>query len=221
MLCSWHVWGAQFIITLGKGPTGFSRANFSFLVIVSVSKVSIETPLSGGQIPSFNMARSEPAAQSTDLHKTPNYLKLKPNFHPLSSQTSSTRIRARVLFICFIPQRRCIFSKIAYLDIFFNEYSYVNDTELFSDLHYRPWWYMKESARFDMWGKMSSQGKDLSKDSSYTTLAASNANVRVWKPKNATSSVCFPVCISAALYLITWLLFVTGVLRVPEHFSTQ
>lgn len=135
-------------------PAGF-RANSSFQVIISVSKVSIETPLSGGQSTWGNMARGRLLlSHIEDLHKMPNYLKLQPDFHLLSSQTSPTRIRARMLFICIIPQWRCIFSNIAYLDIFFNEYSHANDAELFSDLHYRPWWYMKESARFDMWGKM-------------------------------------------------------------------
>lgn len=140
--------GAQFIITLGKVPTGFNRANSSFLVIISVSKVSIETPLSGGQIASGNMARSEPAAQNSEPHK--KYLKLEPHFLPLSSQTSPTTIRARVLFICIIPQRRCIFSQTAYPDIFFNGCSRGKDPELFSDLHERPCGYLKESARFDM-----------------------------------------------------------------------
>lgn len=63
---SWQVWGAQFITTLDKVPAGCNRANSSFQVIISVRKVSIETPLSGRQIPWGNMARSEPAAQKSD-----------------------------------------------------------------------------------------------------------------------------------------------------------
>lgn len=50
--CSWQVWGTQFISTLDKVPMRFNRGNSSFQVIISVCKVSIETPLTGGQIPS-------------------------------------------------------------------------------------------------------------------------------------------------------------------------
>lgn len=145
VLCSWQVWGEQFISTLGKVPLGLTEPVPLFQAIISGSKVSIETPLTGGQIPSGSMARSKPAAQPyRKLTHNTKLSKAEAQFPSivltdLSHQNQGTRV-VYLVFICIIPQRRCIFSNIADLDIFFNECSHVNDAELFSDLHYRPRW---------------------------------------------------------------------------------
>lgn len=102
------------------------------------------------------MPRSEPAAQPyRKLTHNTKLSKAEAQFPSivltdLSHQNQGRRV-VYLVFICIIPQRRCIFSNIADLDIFF--------------LMNVPTWTMQscsliftivpgESACFDMWGKM-------------------------------------------------------------------